>query len=173
MAKTENAAEVGLHVFERAGLGKYPFRWLGARETVWQAYPGAPKQAGTTCDYCGQGIMTACDLQSADGKRFKVGCDCVMRSGDAGLLKAYKASPSLRKLNRAKAAAKAARVEAEWNALMADAGNRAKLDAVKLPPPWQGGPERTLLSSLEWTWSRCGAAGRARYLKTLKAKLAA
>jgi hypothetical protein len=42
-----------------------------------------------TCDYCGNGIANICHIKSADGKQFRVGCDCVNKvyqeSGDASL----------------------------------------------------------------------------------------
>ena len=79
------SAPVKVHVFESAGLGLAPFRLDGFSESKFQAAPGAPVQPGSTCDYCGQGIMIVCAIRSADGKRFKVGCDCVAKTDDAGL----------------------------------------------------------------------------------------
>ncbi len=43
-----------------------------------------------SCDYCGTGIATICTIKSADGKTFKVGCDCV-RKVDAPTTKLVKA----------------------------------------------------------------------------------
>src|SRR5262245_56320633 len=168
MAKTDNAAEVGMHVFERAGLGVAPVRFTGLYEKVTKV--GDHLMPGSSCDYCSAGLRFVCEVTDHNGKTFKVGSDCVAKTGDAGLLRAYKTSPALRKLNRAKAAAKADRVVAEWNALMADEANKARLEAVQVPGP--RGTTQTLLASYEWIWSRCGAAGQARYLKALKAKLA-
>lgn len=65
-----------IHVFEAAGLGKAPFRFVA----VWKSY--------TTCDFCGTGILWNCWILSSDGKSFKVGSECVKRSGDAGLIQA-------------------------------------------------------------------------------------
>ena len=66
-----------VHPFEKANLGKAPFRCTGSFEAKYQACQGAPIQPGTSCDYCGQGIMTAFVIKSADEHKFKVGCDCV------------------------------------------------------------------------------------------------
>lgn len=169
--KTDNAAEVGVHCFERAGLGKAPFKIVGSYECKWRACPGAPIQCGGSCDYCGQGIMYAVAIRSADGKRFKVGCDCVARTGDAGLIKAYKANPDVRKIERDKRAALDARKSAEWDALTADPDVRAKLSAHTVPN-WNGVGVRPWLEVAEFAWPRCGAAGRARYLKAAKTILA-
>lgn len=80
--------EIKLHVFEKAGLGKAPFRCVGFFKSVFQAIPGdanCPIQPGSSCDFCGNAIMNVFQIKSADGNVFKVGCDCVARAGDAGL----------------------------------------------------------------------------------------
>ncbi len=56
MKRTDDPALVGRHVFERAGLGLAPFRFVGMEEKTFQACPGAPIQAGSSCDYCGTGM---------------------------------------------------------------------------------------------------------------------
>ena len=153
---TDTAANIGKHVFESAGLGAAPFRLMGCEEKHFQAHPDAPKQAGGSCDYCGHAIVLFCHIKSADGRRFKVGSDCVAKAGDAGLMRAYKTSPSRRKLNKAKAIAKDQSIKDQWAALVSDAANLAKMDAA----------------GLVWVWARCGAAGRARYLKAAQKLLA-
>lgn len=75
-----------IHPFERAGLGKAPFRCVGLYESKYQAIPGDPScpiQPGSMCDYCAAGIMNVFRIRSADGKEFKVGCDCVAKTYDA------------------------------------------------------------------------------------------
>lgn len=69
-----------VHPFERAGLGMAPFRFVGHFVSKYQACPGAPIQPGSSCDYCGTGIMDVFRIRSTDGKEFKVGCDCVRRT---------------------------------------------------------------------------------------------
>jgi hypothetical protein len=168
---TNNADEIGLHVFEKAGLGKAPFKVVGSFELKWQAHPGAPIRAGGSCDYCGNAIMYAARIRGADGRTFKVGSDCVARTGDAGLLKAYKQHPETRKLNRAKAALKDEAKKMEFAALMADPAVRAKLAAIKIEYHAPG-KFRPVLEIAENAWKYCGASGRARYLKMVKHHLA-
>jgi hypothetical protein len=73
------------HVFERSGFGKPPYRVVANYESKFAACPGAPVKPGSSCDYCGTGIMDVYEIKSADGKRFKVGCECVLKTGDFGL----------------------------------------------------------------------------------------
>src|SRR6185369_3607718 len=70
-----------MHPFEKAGLGLAPFRCVGVYKNAYQACPGAPIQAGGSCDFCGTGIMYEYKILSSDGKGFKVGCDCVAKTG--------------------------------------------------------------------------------------------
>lgn len=97
--KTENSEHVGKHAFEIAGLGIAPFAFVGASENVI-TYPDGTQQAGGSCDYCGTGIRLECHVRSADGKLSKVGCNCIEKVGDNGLLKAYKNSPEFRERQR-------------------------------------------------------------------------
>lgn len=85
------------HVFERAGLGTAPFRWLRCEHRVGpiligteggvEHWAGAPGQPMGSCQFCGQGIAECHVIGSADGREFIVGCDCVRKTGDAGLRK--------------------------------------------------------------------------------------
>jgi hypothetical protein len=70
--------EKDVHPFERAGLGLAPFRFVGVTENMIR-HPDGTCQPGGTCDYCANGIRWECHVLSADGKRFKVGCDCIGR----------------------------------------------------------------------------------------------
>jgi len=85
---------VEIHAFERAGLGKAPFRCIGVEEkrgpiTLPNGLQvGAPGQAMGTCAFCSQGIAECYLIQNADKKQFTVGCDCVRKTGDAGMRKA-------------------------------------------------------------------------------------
>lgn len=163
--KTDNAAEVGMHIFERANLGKAPFRCVGMSEMSIR-HPDGSTQASGSCDYCSTGIRYAYHIRGADGRTFKVGCDCVLKTEEAGLIQSYKNRPEVRAMARAKVQAKNDRVTNEWKALMSDEGNRAKLAAM---PADYG---KTQLERLEWIYRNCGAAGRGRWLKVLKTTLA-
>lgn len=95
-----------VHKFEIAGLGKYPFRCTAIIERSTPNGDGTSHPSGT-CDYCGNGIKYCCVIESADGKRFEVGTDCIRKSDDRGLVNMVK---------RAKQAARAAQRQAEWEA---------------------------------------------------------
>jgi len=70
------------HPFEKAGLGKAPFSCTGVSENVWDNGDGTTK-AGGVCDYCGTGIRWEFWIKGsiANAKQFKVGCDCVAKTG--------------------------------------------------------------------------------------------
>jgi len=72
------------HPFEKALLGKAPFRCVRVEEIVHTSADGHTR-AGTSCDFCFTSIRWAFFINSADGKEFKVGCDCVAKTHDSGL----------------------------------------------------------------------------------------
>lgn len=76
---------VWVHPFERAGLGVAPFRCTGVFEKTYQACQGAPVQSAGMCDFCGTCIRYCYQIQSADGRTFVVGCDCVAKTDDTQL----------------------------------------------------------------------------------------
>lgn len=169
-----------LHPWERRGLGKAPFAYIGCSRLVGPiriAQPdgtvleiGGEGQPMGTCAYCLQGIAECHEVRSADGKRFIVGCDCIARvHGDEREPLRAKAEAASRKLRnraaKARRTAKATTVQGELEALLADEATRAKLAA--LPGPKRG----TLLERAEWFMRHAGAAGRAKLLTELKAAL--
>src|SRR5690349_20051736 len=118
------------HVFERAGLGKAPFVVSGYGREIYQAVPGDsrwPIQPGAVCNYCGTAISNVCYIKSSDGRQFKVGSECVNKTGDAGLKKSLKNSPEYRAMKRDQAAALDKRKTEELKALLADESVLAKL----------------------------------------------
>lgn len=165
--KSDDAALVGMHVFERAGLGKAPFRCVGMDEQVFRAFPGAPEKAGGCCKYCGNGIRYVYQIKGADGSIFGVGSDCVERTGDAGLIRGYKTRPEARAMNRAKAKSRDERVQAEWAAMMADPDAIRALTAHTVPN-WNNSGTRPWIEFATNAWRLCGAAGRAKYLRAAK-----
>jgi hypothetical protein len=86
-----------VHKFEAAGLGRAPFEVVGAHVEKYQACPGAPVQPGACCDFCGTGIMNVYLVRSACGCTFKVGSECVNKTGDAGLRDGVKRATRARK----------------------------------------------------------------------------
>ena len=143
-----------VHRFEAAGLGAAPFRFTGeVSEQTYCACPGAPVQPGSTCDYCGTGIRYEFWIVSADGRRSKVGCDCIRKSDDAGLVRAISSAEA--RLRRAKSAArrkanlekKAADTAAQLERLPAVSGTLA---AQPHPVPAHAAAGRTALDYVRW-----------------------
>lgn len=170
--KTDIESNVGKHAFEVAGLGLAPFKFVGASENRI-TYPDGSSKAGGCCDYCFTGIALECHVQSSDGKRFKVGCNCIEKVGDSGLMKAYKTSPEYRAIQRAKVAAKN---KAVFDALQSTiAANEARLSAMPHPRGFTDratGAALTMLDQVKWLLNNCGASGRASTLKMLQKTLA-
>jgi hypothetical protein len=166
--KTDTQANVGKHAFELAGLGKAPFRFVGCSENVHRS-PDGTTRAGGSCDFCGTGIRTEFRIRSSDGKVSKVGCNCIAKVGDTGLLKAYKSSPEFRALERAKRDAKAALVNEELDAIFA--ANEAAWKAAPHPRGFVDWNTKAPLS--KWDdmvryRGLCGASGRAAWLPILR-----
>lgn len=96
---------INSHVFEIAGLGKAPFKFVGFQSLGADGPDGMRLMAsiggcetfttpGGTCAYCGTCIINAFDILSADGKRFHVGIDCLKKTGDRGLVNPAKKEES-------------------------------------------------------------------------------
>lgn len=166
---TDNQNEVGMHAFERAGLGKAPFKFVSFGTKTYQACPGAPVQPGSSCDYCGTAISGEFWIKSADGKHSKVGCNCIEKVGDKGLIRAYKNSPEFRKLQREKRHAKDVQVTEELQALF-----KAKQGQWSAEPhPYSFVDRKTGLPLSKWDYvqfmfNACGASGRYSMLRRLK-----
>jgi hypothetical protein len=129
-----------IHKFEAAGLGKAPFRCVGMVQRVGpiRSYingctveVGAPGQPMGCCKFCGQGIKDCFIIRSADGREFDVGCDCVAKTGDAGMKKVT--DKIVAGLRREQRHAREGVKLAELAALMADPNTRAVLAARPLP----------------------------------------
>ncbi len=114
------------HKFEEAGLGKAPFRFVGCNTgIIYQACPDAPVQPGSSCDFCGNAIMNEFWIEGADGKRFKVGCDCVKKTGDVGLVNTVTRAANKLRAER-QAVLDKAKVEAATPAMMARIADQAR-----------------------------------------------
>lgn len=166
--KTDNAEHVGKHAFELAGLGQAPFRFVSASDNVI-TYPDGSQKAGGSCDYCGTGIRTECWVKSSDGKQFKVGCNCIEKVGDKGLLKAYRSS---RQFRQHQAELRVARDKIVTRELVAAIADKTALMATK-PHPYgftdrQTGQPLTLLDYAHWMFDHCGASGRKSLLTYLR-----
>lgn len=156
-----------VHPFERAGLGRAPFRCTGWYESKYQACHGAPIQPGSSCDYCSQGIMLVYVIKSADGKQFKVGCDCVAKVARACAKTDFEreARRMVDAVNKIKTAASNARKDERITAALAKLeANRDRLAEMRI---FDGYRERQALERLEWMFKNAGRAGKIKAAKQL------
>lgn len=115
-----------IHPFESAGLGIAPFRVIGVTEILFQAAPGAPVRAGGSCDFCATCIRDAYIVRGADGRKFKVGSDCVRRVASKCADTALSRSLALAEAPARRARAAAAREKRQAR----EAAKRAELAAT-------------------------------------------
>lgn len=161
-----------IHLWEAAGLGGAPFKLVGIvslpSPSLAAANPSAynaamadiPKGFGVgSCAYCGRGLVHNALIESADGKHFSVGCDCVEKVGELGMVDriGYLRREAARKEREA-----AAKAEMERRQAAAEAAREAERAA-------NGG-------WLDWEWDAAHQANeefdRARMLEPLAAALA-
>lgn len=165
-----------VHPFEKSGLGKAPFRYIGLVERVCGGPDangfqiGVAGQPAGTCDHCGTGIKYCCQIVSADGKRFEVGCDCVMKTDrvEADLVRKVKTAKAELDSAKRKAAA-AARRPGE----LARIEEAQKIVAAS-PERWADQPHpcitgKTLTDYFAWILRNGGHAKRLSIAKTVLA----
>ena len=159
-----------IHVFERAGLGKAPFKYVGmdvrrgpytwtdkSGITITCGSPGQPME---TCDFCGTSIAVCCHIASAAGKKFIVGSSCVAKTGDKGLRRA---------VNRDKRKAQVKREEAAVEAFKQTVvESRALLETLS-PPAYS--PAYSLVDYYDWMMENAGHSGRVRAMRVVKKAL--
>jgi len=156
-----------IHIFEKAGLGVAPFRFVGMhvergpiRKIVngFELTIGSDGQPMGVCEYCGQGIANCCDIESSDGKHFVVGTDCVMKTGDKGL------RVEVDKIKTAARHEREKKIIAD-NLVWVDA-NRTALQGIQYG-------RHNLLESIEWYYRNAGNSGKLRIIKDAKKLLSA
>lgn len=175
---SETAVQGGtkIHVFERAGLGLAPFKFLGQafqdmaygqailnREEYNRTGVMITTKPGGTCAYCGQYIVAMFDVQSADGKKFHVGSDCILKTGDAGLRTA---------VNKIKAHTQATREAARITAAaerLADPELRETLEALPHPQGFKNRATGAALTLLDWVNFMMQNGGHSGKLKATRA----
>lgn len=118
-----------MHIWEKKGLGKAPFKVVGFHRHSNEGWEGnyldssdgiadytkaLAKYKICTCHVCGIGLKNNFLIDSADGKHFSVGCDCVQSSGDGGLITEVKGVQ--RTIRQIEKAAERKRQHEQWNA---------------------------------------------------------
>lgn len=154
--------------FERAGMGLAPFTLRGVEEKVYIACPGATPQAAGTCDFCGTGIRYVFHIESSDGKKWGVGCDCVRHTQDAGLIR--RATSEQRLIDRRNRHAREDRKIEDLKNWFYARAEKAK----SIPSPNARRAEEfgeTLFNCVEWYLSNAGRSGSIGILKIAKKKL--
>ena len=170
--KAQQAAQEA-HRFEKAGLGKAPFRVVGCEEkrgpidmggglTV-----GAPGQPMGTCDFCGTGIVDCFSIESADHRRFVVGNVCVNKTGDAGLIRVVK-SEVARLRTEARHRREAIQIQ-RLRDLMQDTATRDWLDGQRHPRTDSAFfADQTRLDWAEWMFRNAGNKGKLAILRFIE-----
>lgn len=166
------------HPFERAGLGKAPFRFVGVETRVGpmpmldsngnptNTMVGSPGQPLGTCAFCGQSLAQCCFIKSADGKTFMVGNVCVYKTGDTSLEKPVK--DAVRERQRKKRHEREdQRIQACRDALKVE-GVREALNARPHPMEWRAENGDTLLSWALWMMGNAGNSGRIRVCRIVE-----
>jgi hypothetical protein len=165
------AAATTQHVFETAGLGRAPFRYLGCFVSVGPikladgSEVGAPGQPMGTCSYCGAGIKNCCRIKSSDGIVSIVGCDCVAKTGDKGLKALVQKQVNVWSKEREQG-----RVSTLQDRLVNDQGLRSLLMGMAHPKGFKNretGEELTMLDQVEWMMANSGHAGRMRMVRSI------
>lgn len=149
------------HKFELSGFGKAPFMVVGHEVSVYVACPGAPAQPGSSCDYCGNGIQNVFWILSSDNKKFKVGSECVRKTGDKGLVNHVKRVEA--KLNTQKRKTRSAsKIQEGWEVM-----KKVIADQARNPHPnsYYASQGKTNADYLQFMWDNSGDAGKLKLLK--------
>jgi hypothetical protein len=160
-------AAAKVHKFELAGLGQAPYRFTGQWKSLF-IVPGESARPGSSCDYCATSIANVYDFTAADGKKFHVGSDCVMKAGDAGMKKVVAAA--VKANNAALRAERSAKVKVNVVEALKDESTVAALSALPHPRGFMNretGAALTLLDWAQWMLANAGAKGRSEVAKVI------
>lgn len=161
-----------IHAFEKAGLGKAPFRYVGSYEDRGphhaivngvEVQVGAPGQPMGTCKFCFTGIALCCVIRSADGKEFVVGSECVRKTDDKDLR--CEVDRERRKIQVAR---EEVRIDAMRERIDSEAGLRELLAGKPHPKAWKREQGESLLDSVEWMMKNAGHAGMLRTVRLIE-----
>lgn len=168
-----------MHPFEKAGLGKAPFRCLGleyqeiryGERVVNVGGVECTTKPGGTCALCGQYIVNMFRIESADGQRFHVGSDCVLKTCDKHDDIVQQVNEELSKKRKA---ARQTATQRKWHKVhetmskIDDPAFAAHLRS--LPHPKIDG--MTLLDWVQWMSKYAGLSGMERVCKVIEREMA-
>ncbi len=164
---TNNDSKV--HVFEAAGLGKAPYRFTGVETKVGPidmgngVTCGAPGQPMGCCQYCSTGILYCFWLESADGKKFYVGSDCILKSGDAGLKRLIE--PIVKEHARKLAEDRDKRVIYQFEEYLKV--NPWSSNTEPHPYPWYAQQGKTMGDYQQFVYEHSGRSGKAKMARAI------
>jgi hypothetical protein len=154
----------GVHVFETAGLGKAPYKFIGVTQVTYHATHDAPAQPGSMCMFCATGICYQFWLDSSDGKRFFVGSDCIEKSGDTGLMS--RIEPFLKKHEKEMRLEREDRYISEFTKFVAadvdGYWNRAAFKALPHPNNYWASQGKTLGDYNLFCYTHAGKSSKSR-----------
>lgn len=165
-----------LHPFERSGLGVAPFRYVSHERKVGpimvgMSQVGAPGQPMGSCQHCGTGIADCFWVESADGKTFYVGSDCILKLYRESNRTASQLArdPFYQAFKKEKNRIATARRNEREAAKIAEGTawaleNQVKLMETKDP----NRTERSLWDRYQWFQQNAGNAGKIKVIKELK-----
>lgn len=136
MNNTTSTQANTVHIFEAAGLGTGPFQ---LQHTTSE---------GGNCQYCGTAIVYRFYIEGTDNRQFFVGSDCVMKTGDAGLVR--KVEKIVKEHQKALRKANDAAKIAAFRAFLSDPANIAALTAQPHPYAWHAKSGRTMLDYVQY-----------------------
>ncbi len=158
-----------IHPFERAGLGKAPFRYTGMEdqniqhgERVLGHVGGCTMltKKGGTCAYCGTYIVNMYNVTSSDGFRFHVGSECIRKVGDPKMVAEVESDEKVfkktQKKNRDKATIDAAKIALEKS---------VEMENLPHPSPYLAKQGKTLADYCRWLFANGGNAGQLKASK--------
>ena len=147
-----NGASV--HVFQSAGLGTGPFKLSHVTAE------------GGRCEFCNTSILWRFYIKDQNGGTFFVGSDCVMKTGDAGLMKVVEAEVKRRQGEARKA--KEAEKMSNLRAILSDPATVAKLQGMPHPNAWYASKGRTMKDYADWIMRFGGKTAQLGLLKFCK-----
>jgi hypothetical protein len=171
----ENNTTQTVHKFEAAGLGKAPFKYIGMEiqdiaygEAVISRAGGilVTTKPGGSCAYCGTYIVNMFNIESADGKKFHVGSECVNKTGDAGLKKVVAAE--VRKMNTERRHAREKVQVVEGEAFIERADVVAFMKSMPSPVAWRAAKGDTYADYVAFALGNAGKSGTIRITRAVR-----
>ncbi len=158
-----------VHPFERAGMGKAPFRLCSEGEKERQRRLGG---GFAFCDACGTQISRVFYVKSSCGKVSMAGCDCIEKLANFEPELTKKVQAIVRDQNRKRAAInKIKKTEAvkETLELLNDPEVKATLGRLPHPKGWS---DQTLFTWCCWMANNAGAKGKAEVAEVIQFNMA-